>query len=216
MSKIQDILNSLRREYSMLELDEKSVMKNPFKQFEFWMEQAIEAKLDDLNAMSLATADAKGKPDVRVVLLKSFDSNGFVFYTNYKSEKAKQIEKNKYAALNFFWVDLQRQVRINGTLKKTSAAESDEYFATRPRESQLGAWASTQSAVIKNRQVLDDRFLYYFEKYKGSDVPRPPQWGGYILKPSRIEFWQGRENRLHDRILFERNKEDWKISRLSP
>lgn len=216
MSKIQKVLNSLRREYSMLELDEKSVIKNPFSQFEFWMEQAVEADLLDVNAMSLATADSNGRPDLRVVLLKDFGKDGFTFYTNYKSRKGKEITENKHACLNFFWVELQRQVRITGTLKKVSAAESDAYFATRPRESQLGSWASSQSNVIKNRQVLDDQFLYYFEKFKNKPVPRPPHWGGYALKPVRIEFWQGRENRMHDRVLFEKSSTGWKISRLSP
>lgn len=216
MSKIQKVLSSLRREYSMLELDEKSVIKNPFSQFEFWMEQAVEADLLDVNAMSLATADSNGRPDLRVVLLKDFGKDGFTFYTNYKSRKGKEITENKHACLNFFWVELQRQVRITGKLKKVSAAESDAYFATRPRESQLGSWASSQSTVIKNRQVLDDQFLYYFEKFKNKPVPRPPHWGGYALKPVRIEFWQGRENRMHDRVLFEKSSTGWKISRLSP
>jgi len=216
MSKIQKVLNDLRREYSILELDEKSVMKNPFSQFEFWMEQAIEAELVDLNAMSLATADSKGKPDLRIVLLKDFGKDGFTFYTNYKSQKGQEITENKHACLNFFWVELQRQVRIAGTLKRVSAVESDTYFGSRPRESQIGAWASNQSTVIKNRQVLDDQFLYYFEKFKNRKVPRPAHWGGYILNPVRIEFWQGRENRMHDRVLYEKKKGEWKTSRLSP
>jgi len=217
MNNLQNQLNTLRREYSALELDEHSVMKNPLKQFGFWMEQALETKLDDPNAMTLATAGKGGQPDLRIVLLRGFNRDGFSFFTNYNSRKGEELAQNKKACLNFFWPELQRQVRIAGSVSKVPARVSDDYFATRPRDSQIGAWASHQSEKIKDRKVLMDVYLEYTEQFKGITVPRPKHWGGYVLKPVQIEFWQGRASRLHDRILFEKKKDGrWAISRLSP
>jgi pyridoxamine 5'-phosphate oxidase len=217
MSIIQKQIAVLRRDYSALELDEKSVMSNPFRQFEFWMEQALEAELQDANAMTLATSGAGSQPDLRIVLLRGVDKNGFTFFTNYKSRKGTELSANKKACLNFFWPELQRQVRIAGTVRKVSAKDSDAYFATRPRESQIGAWASHQSETLRDRRELMDVFEQYVAKFRNKTVPRPAYWGGYVLVPSSIEFWQGRPNRLHDRIFFERKKDGrWKKSRLSP
>jgi pyridoxamine 5'-phosphate oxidase len=166
--------------------------------------------------MTLATVDKKGFPDARIVLLRGVDTTGFSFFTNYKSAKAKELAGKK-ACLNFFWAELSRQVRIIGSVKKLSAKESDEYFNSRPRESQIGAWASDQSAPIKGRAYLEERFAYFVKLFEGKKVKRPPHWGGYVVVPRSIEFWQGRPNRLHDRILFVKNKTGkWNISRLSP
>src|SRR6188768_2380644 len=173
MNNLQHQLATLRRDYSALELDEHSVMKDPLKQFEFWMEQALEAKLDEPNAMTLATSDDTAQPDLRVVLLRGFNRDGFSFFTNYQSRKGEEMAVNKKACLNFFWPELQRQVRIAGAVSKATARVSDGYFASRPRESQLGAWASRQSEEIKDRKELMDLYEYYSEHYKGLDVPRP-------------------------------------------
>jgi pyridoxamine 5'-phosphate oxidase len=167
--------------------------------------------------MTLATVNRKGQPDARIVLLRGVDKNGFSFFTNYKSAKGREINENKKVCLNFFWPDLSRQVRIAGTIEKLSAKISDDYFQSRPRESQLGAWASNQSEVIENRQALEAKFDEFEQKFNGKKIPRPAHWGGYIVRPVTIEFWQGRASRLHDRILYEKNKSGtWKISRLAP
>jgi pyridoxamine 5'-phosphate oxidase len=217
MNDVNKIIKSIRNETDSLELDKKRVEKNPITQFEHWMEHALEAKVQEPNAMTLATVNRKGQPDARIVLLRGVDKNGFSFFTNYKSAKGKEISENKKVCLNFFWPDLSRQVRIAGTIEKLSGKISDDYFQSRPRESQLGAWASNQSEVIENRKALEDKFDEFEKKFNGKKIPRPAHWGGYVVKPATIEFWQGRASRLHDRILYEKSKSGtWKISRLAP
>jgi pyridoxamine 5'-phosphate oxidase len=190
---------------------------DPIKQFANWFTTAIETGIRDVNAMSLATAGQDAKPSVRIVLLKSFDEDGFVFFTNYESEKGKQLEANPYAALGFYWIELDRQIRISGKVDKTSRKESQTYFHSRPVGSQLSAWASRQSAVLDGRRVLDARMEEMNERFAGKRVPLPPHWGGYRLKPDNMEFWQGRSNRLHDRFRYTRQSDgSWLIERLAP
>lgn len=209
-------ISQLRKEYSLQTLSEESVDKNPFKQFEKWMKEVVETGAIDANAMTLSTVSHEGKPSSRIVLLKSFDQNGFTFYTNYSSSKGIDMEQNPWVSLSFFWISLERQVHIKGRASKISPKESDEYFASRPKGSQLAAWASSQSQIITNRSVLDNRYTELEKLYENKLVPRPPHWGGYLVEPFSIEFWQGRESRLHDRILYDKIATDWKISRLSP
>lgn len=217
MNDVNKIIKGLRNDFESLHLDKKKVDNNPITQFEHWMENALEAKVPEPNAMTLATVNKKGQPDARIVLLRSVDKNGFSFFTNYKSAKGKEISENRKVCLNFFWADLARQVRILGTTEKLSAKASDDYFQSRPRESQIGAWASEQSKKIENRQVLEKKFVELEKKFLDRKIPRPPHWGGFLVKPVTIEFWQGRSNRLHDRILYEKGSSGkWKISRLSP
>jgi pyridoxamine 5'-phosphate oxidase len=198
-------------------LDEKVVDRDPIKQFQAWFDDAIAAKLPLPEAMNLATATPEGRPSSRVVLLKQVDENGFVFFTNYHSAKAQQLESNPYAALVFYWPQLDRQVRIEGKVERTSVAESAEYFQTRPRESQIGAWASPQSNVIAGRDVLEERVKELEEYYRDREIECPGHWGGYRLRPDRIEFWKNRVGRLHDRILYERAADGaWAIKRLAP
>ena len=190
---------------------------DPIKQFANWFTTAIETGIRDVNAMSLATAGQDAKPSVRIVLLKGFDEDGFVFFTNYESEKGKQLEANPYAALGFYWIELDRQIRISGKVDKTSRKESETYFHSRPVGSQLSAWASSQSAVLDGRRVLDARMEEMNERFADKRVPLPPHWGGYRLKPDNIEFWQGRSNRLHDRFRYTRRSDgSWLIERLAP
>ena len=190
---------------------------DPIKQFANWFTTAIETGIRDVNAMSLATAGQDAKPSVRIVLLKSFDEDGFVFFTNYESEKGKQLEANPYAALGFYWIELDRQIRISGKVDKTSRKESQTYFRSRPVGSQLSAWASRQSAVLDGRRVLDARMEEMNERFVDKRVPLPPHWGGYRLKPDNMEFWQGRSNRLHDRFRYTRQSHgSWLIERLAP
>lgn len=196
-------------------LSENEINKNPVKQFENWFNTALKSGFKLPNAMTLATVSRKKKPSSRIVLLKGFDDSGFVFYTNYKSRKGRDLDKNPYASLLFYWDKLDRQIRIEGKVKKVSKSESEKYFQTRPYESRLGAWASNQSTVIKNRLVLDKLFSEYLKKYP-KNVPLPKYWGGFRLIPNEIEFWQGRSNRLHDRIRYTRKKKSWKIERLAP
>lgn len=198
-------------------LDERSVERDPIKQFKVWFDSAVAAKLPLPEAMSLATVTRDGKPTSRMVLLKSFDNDGFVFYTNYLSAKAKDMETNPNVALTFFWSQLEKQVRIEGQVAKTSADESRSYFEVRPRESQIGAWASAQSEVISGRDELEKRQAELEETYRDQPVPWPEHWGGYRLNPDRIEFWKGRVGRLHDRIVYERQSDgSWSIKRLAP
>ena len=197
-------------------LDEKTIDRDPIKQFQTWFNDAFEAKLPLPEAMTLATATPDGKPSARMVLLKQVDHDGFVFYTNYNSAKAEQLDANPYAALVFYWAKLDRQVRIEGSLSRTSREESLEYFATRPRESQIGAWASEQSEVIESREVLEQRAEELEEQYRDREIECPEHWGGYRLKPERIEFWKSRIGRLHDRILYQREGDAWTITRLAP
>ncbi|HEX2271045.1 MAG TPA: pyridoxamine 5'-phosphate oxidase [Pyrinomonadaceae bacterium] len=198
-------------------LDEKLVERDPIKQFQLWLDEAIAAKLPLPEAMNLATATPEGRPSSRMVLLKQVDHDGFVFFTNYHSAKAAQLEANPYASLVFYWPQLERQVRIEGKVERTSAEESEAYFQTRPRESQIGAWASPQSSVIADREVLEQRARELEEYYRDREIECPGHWGGYRLRPDRIEFWKGRVGRLHDRILYELLSDGtWTIKRLAP
>ncbi len=198
-------------------LDEKHVDPNPINLFSSWFEAAVASGSRLPDAMTLATATKDGRPSARVVLLKQFDDDGFVFYTNYNSNKARELEENPRAALVMYWTVLDRQVRVEGTVERVPASQSDEYFQSRPRESQLGALASPQSEVIANRKLLEQRFADYERLYRNRHVERPAHWGGYILKPERIEFWQNRSGRLHDRILYQRERDGaWSIQRLAP
>ena len=190
---------------------------NPIRQFAHWFTAAIEAGIRDVNAMSLATAGTDARPSVRIVLLKSFDQDGFVFFTNYDSAKGEQLKANPYAALGFYWIELDRQIRITGKVQKTSRKESEAYFHSRPVGSQLGAWVSRQSTVIDARRVLDARMAEMTERFGNKRIPLPPHWGGYRLKPDIIEFWQGRLNRLHDRFRYTRLADgSWQMDRLAP
>lgn len=198
-------------------LDEKTVARDPLIEFQLWLDGAIAAGLPLPEATTLATSTKDGKPSARLVLLKQADERGFVFFTNYESSKARDLDENPFAALVFYWPQLQRQVRVEGTVARTSPEESDDYFKTRPRESQLGALASPQSKVVENREVLERRFHELDELYRERAVERPAHWGGYRLAPQRIEFWKGRPGRLHDRILYERQADGtWTIKRLAP
>jgi len=197
-------------------LDEKTIERDPIKQFQTWLNDAFEAKLPLPEAMTLATATPDGKPSARMVLLKQVDHDGFVFYTNYNSDKAEQLDENPYAALVFYWAKLDRQVRVEGSISRTSREESLGYFATRPRESQIGAWASEQSEVISSRAELEQRAEELEKQYRDREIECPEHWGGYRLKPERIEFWKSRIGRLHDRILYQREGDAWTITRLAP
>jgi pyridoxamine 5'-phosphate oxidase len=210
-------LESLRSNYALSGLNETDLLDTPFQQFQLWLEQAIAAELPEPNAMTLATLSEQGKPIARMVLLKGLDEKGFVFYTNYDSAKGKQLTETDSAALVFWWAGLERQVRVEGTVEKVSSTESDAYFQSRPKASQLGAWASPQSQVIENRDVLEKRLAELEEKYATEKVPRPSHWGGFRVIPTAIEFWQGRPSRLHDRIRYELDeKGDWFYQRLAP
>jgi pyridoxamine 5'-phosphate oxidase len=209
--------NAARYEHAAHGLRRRDLDGDPIKQFGNWFTAAIEAEICDVNAMSLATAGSDAKPSVRVVLLKSFGHDGFIFFTNYESEKGRQLAENPYAALVFYWIELDRQVRINGSVEKTSREESEHYFHSRPVGSQLGAWASRQSAILDARRVLDARMAEVTERYAGKAIPLPPHWGGYRLKPDVMEFWQGRSNRLHDRFRYTQQTNGiWQIDRLAP
>ena len=206
-----------RHEYIGEGLRRRDLDPDPIKQFDVWFTAAVEAGIHDANAMALATATLDGKPSARVVLLKDFDESGFVFYTNYASEKGQQLEENPRAALVLYWMEVERQIRIEGPVEKTSREESEQYFHTRPAGAQLGAWASRQSEVIDGRRVLNARLEEMTERFAQGEIPLPPHWGGYRLKPERIEFWQGRPDRLHDRFRYTRQKDgSWQIDRLAP
>jgi pyridoxamine 5'-phosphate oxidase len=210
-------LADLRRESTQRGLSEAEVDADPFKQFQVWFSEAVAAELVEPNAMTLATASREGKPSARVVLLKGFNARGFVFYTNYESRKGQELAENSWAALVFFWAELARQVRIEGRVEQCSAEESDAYFRSRPLGSRLGAWASQQSQVISSREFLEQRLEDLMGEYANGNVPRPPYWGGYRLSPTSFEFWQGRPNRLHDRLRYGyRDDGSWLLERLSP
>jgi len=206
-----------RHEYIGEGLRRRDLDPDPIKQFDAWFTAAAKAGIHDANAMALATATLDGKPSARVVLLKDFDESGFVFYTNYASEKGRQLEENPRAALVLYWMEVERQIRVEGTVEKTSREESEQYFHTRPAGAQLGAWASRQSEVIDARRVLNARLEEMTERFAQREIPLPAHWGGYRLKPERIEFWQGRPDRLHDRFRYTRQKDgSWQIDRLAP
>ena len=206
----------LRKEYARESLDIKDVARDPMAQFERWFEEALNAGFTEPNAMTLATADGDGRPSARIVLLKGFDERGFVFFTNYESRKGNELAENPQAALLFHWVELERQVRIEGQVEKVSAQESDDYYRTRPSGSRLGAWASPQSRVVARREDLEERWAGFAARY-GDDPPRPAHWGGYRLSPDLLEFWQGRVSRLHDRVRYRREGLGvWRIDRLAP
>lgn len=206
----------LRQEYAKHELDRDHVRADPVEQFETWFDEALEAEVEEPNAMTLATTDELGRPAARIVLLKGVEERGFVFYSNYESQKGRQISSNPHAALVFWWEPLERQVRIEGEVEKLPEEESTDYFDSRPHGSQLGAWASPQSRVIDSREVLEKRLELVSGEYSEGEVPRPPHWGGYVVKPRTVEFWQGRPNRLHDRLRYRRDDNGWTLERLAP
>ncbi len=212
-------VSDIRKDYlfdKIHNLTEQEILADPLKQFEIWFSDALELDAMEANAMFLATSTKEGKPSVRTVLLKGYDENGFIFFTNYSSRKGNEIDENPFASILFFWKELGRQIRIEGALEKVSREQSDEYFHSRPFDSQIAALASDQSKVVENRDAVDNRFNDLKEKYKDSKVPLPENWGGYRVLPERMEFWQGRQNRLHDRILFSKDNGCWKITRLAP
>jgi pyridoxamine 5'-phosphate oxidase len=218
----------IRKDYKLASLEEANVATNPIDQFTRWWNEAVASQIDEVNAMTLATANAAGIPAARIVLLKGYNPNGFIFFTNYESDKGKNLAQNPNAALVFFWKELERQIRIEGTVEKVSAEESDRYFNSRPASSRIGAWASPQSAVIENRLVIEQNVERYSSIFANDSIERPDHWGGYIVKPTSIEFWQGRSSRLHDRIKYTlvnsaynaatdtRTDLNWKIERLAP
>lgn len=206
-----------RYEHSPHGLRRRDLDRNPFAQFSNWFTAAVEAGIRDVNAMALATADKNARPSVRIVLLKGFADDGFVFFTNYESEKGRQLDENPFAALGFYWIELDRQIRITGPVEKTSREESERYYHSRPIGSQLGAWASRQSEVIDARKILDAKLAELTERFENKPIPLPPHWGGFRLTPDTFEFWQGRPNRLHDRFRYTRAKDGpWVIERLAP
>jgi pyridoxamine 5'-phosphate oxidase len=217
MTLKQTDIAAIRAEYRMGELSEYEVIADPIGQFQRWFDEAIEKKVMEPNAMTLSTVSASGRPSSRIVLLKDLDGSSFGFFTNYESQKGAELLENPYAALLFFWPELQRQVRVTGRVEKMPAASSDAYFQSRPKGSQLGAIASPQSREIPDRRVLDTRLAELKERYQDVEpIPRPAYWGGFRLLPDALEFWQGRESRLHDRLVYKRLEAGWKITRLAP
>ena len=209
-------LSQIRREYAQKSLSKKEVYNDPIEQLQLWLDEAVQADTIEPTAMTLSTADKKGRVTSRVVLLKELKATGLVFYTNYNSLKGKQLFANPFAAGLFYWPELERQVRVEGITEKLSSGESDQYFNSRPESSKIGTWASDQSNEIPDRKYLEKSFFKMKKKFKENKVIRPPHWGGYIIQPDRFEFWQGRENRLHDRIEYSLQQENWTIKRLAP
>lgn len=216
MDDLRKYISNLRHDFTLQHLDESLVEQDPFLQFEKWLKEATQAQLPEPNAMILSTADKEGRPSGRVLLLRDFSSEGFIFYTNYESRKGKEIAENPFGAMTFFWQQLERQVRIEGKLQKLKEDLSDTYFSGRPRESQIGAWTSPQSKKLKNRNELDELNKKFHEKFKDKEVARPKHWGGYTLVPEKIEFWQGRAGRLHDRLVYQKVENSWQMYRLAP
>lgn len=216
-SKFLDSYYQIRTDYKLKKLDDSELSVDPFQQFAKWFNDALSLKIPTVNAVTLATSSNKGKPTARIILLKGFDQRGFVFFTDYDSRKGRQLKGNPHAAMVFFWQQLERQVLVEGKVGKTSSRESDEYFAQRPRESQISACVSEQSQPIKSRVILEDHYQLFEAKHKtDSKIRRPKKWGGFRLVPQRVEFWQGRANRLHDRFSYEKGKRGWSITRLQP
>ncbi len=213
---MNDKIKHLRQEYAHAVLNETELEKSPIHQFHKWLDDALRANLPEPHAMTVSTVSAGGRPSSRIVLLRSFDVNGFVFYTNYQSKKSIEANANKQVALNFFWQAIERQVRLEGTIEKVSDLESDEYFASRPRESQIGAWASAQSSELTSRAVLEEAVVMYTKQFENKVIPRPAHWGGFRIVPDYFEFWQGRHSRLHDRIVFQLINKNWICKRLNP
>ena len=210
-------LSDLRKNYTKSELTIESSDPNPIQQFNRWLHEALKSEVPEPNAMTLSTVTESGRPTSRIVLLKGIERNKFVFYTNYRSTKGKELENNPACALNFFWPDLERQIRIEGIAERIDEAASTAYFQSRPRGSQIGAWASPQSIIIKDRKILEDRVAELEKRFDGHEaLPKPKQWGGYSVEAFQIEFWQGRSNRLHDRLLYTNNNGIWRIDRLAP
>jgi pyridoxamine 5'-phosphate oxidase len=217
MDHIRDFVKNIRTDYNLDTLDIKTVESNPIAQFAIWMKMAVDAKVNEPNAFNLATVDENGKPSSRIVLLRNFDYDGFVFFTNYQSHKGHDLDHHKWAALNFFWPELHKQVRILGKAEKVDESDSEEYFNTRPRESQLGAWVSEQSRPLSGREELEQNLKNLTAQYEGKSIPRPAHWGGYRINPVEMEFWQGRPSRLHDRVKYELTADNnWKARLLYP
>ncbi len=207
----------IRKEYTLNSLDEETVLQSPFAQFEHWWNEATDSKIEEVNAMTLATVGKDAVPEARTVLLKNFDANGFVFFTNYNSAKSSHLEENPNCCLLFFWKEMERQVKIVGVAEKISTEESIAYFNSRPDGSKIGAWASPQSIAVAGKAWLKETFEFYRERFKHGEIPKPPHWGGFRVKPVKIEFWQGRPSRMHDRIVYTLNKnKSWDIKRLAP
>lgn len=209
-------ISQIRTDYTLHSLDIGEVAAQPMEQFNHWLQEAINAELPEPTALHLSTATKDGKPSGRIVLLKGTSEDGFIFYTNYESRKGKELEENPFGCINFFWTELQRQVRIEGVIEKVAPQASEDYFKSRPRGSQISALVSPQSQVVANRSILEDQVKIKEQELAGKDVPKPDHWGGYCLKPTQIEFWQGRASRLHDRLLYTKEGDSWKIVRLAP
>ena len=210
-------ISEIRTEYTKATLDQATVDKNPMVQFEKWFHEALEAEVMEANAMTLSTVTETGRPTARIVLLKGVEQNKFLFYTNYQSQKGKELDNNPACALTFFWPELERQVRIEGISERLESSVSKVYFQSRPRSSQVGAWASPQSTIIKDRSLLEERAREIEKRFAGKEtLPKPKQWGGYAIEPHEIEFWQGRPSRLHDRIVYYRSENEWVVHRLAP
>lgn len=213
---MDDAIAGIRKDYKLKSLLEADVKNDPIEQFSLWWNEAVSSQIEEVNAMTLATATPDGLPSARIVLLKGFTSAGFKFYTNYQSHKGTELAQNPNAALVFFWKELERQIRIEGTVEKVSEEDSEAYFQTRPIASKIGAWASPQSMPVAGRHIIEQNELKYKAAFGEKNIPKPPHWGGYIVKPVKIEFWQGRRSRLHDRIQYTKQNTGWQIERIAP